>query len=474
MIVSAIQFILQPIFGKFEREEFKKFLRMGLTFTFILGAYWTIRTLKATVFITLVGADYQPIAKTFSIILLVPLVMLYTKILDYYSREKTFYGLSLFYGIFTLLFAILLNTKSIGMAESSVIAARTGMEFWGTWILGYLWYVFVESYGSLAIALFWAIASDTTMPDSAKRGFSLVVALGQVGAIIGPKYINKLPDFFIHHLPHVPFLHNPSVAVAVASLMIFFSILFLNYFLTATPKNLLVSFKGKNEATVEKEQEPGLLEGLWLLLEHKYLLGIFAVNFFFEFIVTVFDFHFQKLAALTYSGNALGVFMGEYGGAVNMVALVCLLCGVSNITRYLGITVSLCLVPLVIGGAIVGFISYDSITFLFWLMAGSKAINYALNGPALKQLYIPTSHDTRFKAQAWIETFGSRASKEGGSIFNMLLKPLQTKFGAIAGRLYHVNLSACVGGSFVIIWFVVALFLGRTFKKAVDEKRVVC
>ncbi len=475
MIVSAIQFILQPIFGKFEREEFKKFLRMGLTFTFILGAYWTIRTLKATVFITLVGADYQPIAKTFSILLLVPLVMLYTKILDYYSREKTFYGLSLFYGIATLLFAVFLNTKSFGMAESSVIAARTGMEFWGTQILGYLWYVFVESYGSLVVALFWAIASDTTMPDSAKKGFSLVVALGQVGAIIGPKYINKLPDFFIHKLPHMPLLHNPSVAVAVASLMIFLSILFLNYFLKATPKSLLVSFKGKNEATVEKEQEPGLLEGFWLLLEHKYLLGIFAVNFFFEFIVTIFDFHFQKLAALTYTNqNTLAVFMGDYGALVNAVTLICLLCGVSNITRYLGVTVSLCLMPIIIGAAIFGFTSFDSITFLLYLMVGSKAINYALNGPALKQLYIPTSHDTRFKAQAWIETFGSRASKEGGAIFSILLKPLQNRFGAMAGRAYHVFLCSRVGYVFVIVWFVVALFLGRTFKKAVDEKRVVC
>ena len=51
-------------------------------------------------------------------------------------------------------------------------------------------------------------------------------------------------------------------------------------------------------------------------------------------------------------------------------------------------------------------------------MVGSKAVNYALNGPALKQLYIPTTPDVRFKAQAWIETFGSRSSKQDGSVFN--------------------------------------------------------
>lgn len=108
------------------------------------------------------------------------------------------------------------------------------------------------------------------------------------------------------------------------------------------------------------------------------------------------------------------------------------------------------------------------------LMVGSKAINYALNGPALKQLYIPTTHDVRFKAQAWIETFGSRASKEGGSIFNMALAPLQKSLGMVAGRVRHVMLSSYLGFGLVIAWFFIALFLGKTYKKAIDNNKVVC
>jgi len=466
MIISALQAISKPLFGDFEREEFKKFIRMGLTFTFILGAYWVIRSLKNSIFCQLVGASYLPYAKTVSLLVLIPVVMLYTKILDYYTREKAFYRISLFYGISTLLFSVLLVNSTFGLAAKDVVAARTGLALWATQILGYVWYVFVESYGSLVIALFWAIASDTTLPESAKKGFSLVVALGQVGAILGPKYITQLP--------RVLGLQTSAIAVAVSSAMIFATLWCLNYFLTKTPKELLVSFKGKNEAAVESEQEPGLFEGLQLLLQQKYLLGIFSVSFFFEFIVTVFDFHFQTLAASTYSGHEYTEYIGYYSSCVNTVALACLLLGVSNITRYLGLTVALCMMPVIVGGAVLGFTSFNSLQFLFWLMAGSKAINYALNGPALKQLYIPTSHDARFKAQAWIETFGSRASKEGGSIFNMLYGPLVTKHGVDAGRAMHVALSSYVGYFFVFTWFFVALFLGKTFKKAVDEKRVVC
>jgi AAA family ATP:ADP antiporter len=97
-----------------------------------------------------------------------------------------------------------------------------------------------------------------------------------------------------------------------------------------------------------------------------------------------------------------------------------------------------------------------------------------LNGPALKQLYIPTTSDVRFKAQAWIETFGSRASKEAGSIFNMLLKPLQTAFGEISGRSYYLLASGAIGFPLLGIWLIVALYLGKSYKNAIEKKEVVC
>jgi AAA family ATP:ADP antiporter len=130
--------------------------------------------------------------------------------------------------------------------------------------------------------------------------------------------------------------------------------------------------------------------------------------------------------------------------------------------------------PVIVGWALFGFLTFDNLSFLFTLMVGSKAINYALNGPALKQLYIPTTTDVRFKAQAWIETFGSRASKEAGSVFNMLLAPLQSSFGTAVGRSYYLLLSGCLGFPLLGLWLVVAVFLGREFKKAVEGKKVVC
>jgi AAA family ATP:ADP antiporter len=150
------------------------------------------------------------------------------------------------------------------------------------------------------------------------------------------------------------------------------------------------------------------------------------------------------------------------------------LLGISNVTRFLGVGVALAAMPIIVAGALVGFLSMDSLTFLFGLMVGSKAINYALNGPALKQLYIPTTPDVKFKAQAWIETFGSRSSKQAGSVFNMSLAPLQKGFGQLAGKAHYMMLSGVICFPLLAFWFIVAIYLGRSFKKAIHEKSVIC
>jgi len=377
-----------------------------------------------------------------------------------------FYTLAAVYGVATIIFGFLILSPALGQAPAAVIASRTGLAFYLTKVLGYAWYVFVESYGSLIVALFWAIASDTTEPESAKKGFSLVVAIGQIGGIVGPYFITSLPKKFG--------FSTSALSIFICSIAILALMVLMNYFFKKTPKNLLASFHGKNEQQVEKEQEPGFLEGLKLLLKHKYLLGIFAVITFYEIIVTIFDFHFKNLAGTHFTGTELDAYLGSYGSLVNTVALACLLLGINNITRILGVGVALALMPVIVGGALFGFLTINSLNFLFYLMVGSKAINYALNGPAMKQLYIPTTPDVRFKSQAWIETFGSRGSKGIGSGFNSLLEPFQKSLGEAAGRARHVALSSYFGFALVALWFFIAIYLGKTYKQAVDQKKVVC
>ncbi len=462
-ILGFFQWVCRFNFGSFEREEFKKFLRMGLIFALIIGVYWTLRPLKDAVFIQLVGKFQLPFAKTVSVLALLPLVMFYTKLLERTSRERMLVILPSFYGISVIAFSL---AMLIVQASAEEIAARGTFYFYTTKALGYFWYLFVESFGSLVVALFWAFAADTTEPGPAKKGFPLVVAIGQLGGVLFPYNIGGLP----HRLGY----STDALSMLCLGLLILLIIPLVRRFLKITPNHLLTAFQGKNEEVEESKAEPGFLEGLKLLLKNRYLLGIFAANFIYEVVVTIFDFNFKIAASSAYSGVALSKYLSLYGSSVNVVSLLCLLLGISNVTRFLGVKAALAAMPVIVGLALAGFMSLDSLSFLFALMVGSKAINYALNGPALKQLYIPTTPDVKFKAQAWIETFGSRSSKQAGSLFNMSLAPLQITFGELAGRSHYLLLSGVLCFPLLAFWLVIALYLGNSFRRAINDKTVIC
>jgi ATP:ADP antiporter, AAA family len=128
------------------------------------------------------------------------------------------------------------------------------------------------------------------------------------------------------------------------------------------------------------------------------------ISVIYELFTTIFDYHFKINAAENFSGTALTNYLNIYGSSVNLVSLVLLLIGVSKITNKLGIIFTLVIVPVVSGLAIVGFLGFNLLSVLFALMITAKSLNYSVNTPAIKRLFIPTSSQVRYKAQTWIET----------------------------------------------------------------------
>lgn len=464
-MIPLFQSLANSIFGEFETQEFKKFLRLGAIFAFIIASFCALCPIKNSVFCTFVGPHHIPWVKIVSLLILIPLIMLYSKLLDIYSREKTFYILSTIYILIAFVFAAYYYHASQNILATDSELSK-GYTYYGTLIINYAFYAWVESYGALFVALFWAISTDITSPNSAKKGFPLIVTMGQFGGILGAFFVAGLPCMLGHE--------TSTLSIIIVTGIMFFSMYLLRNLFSKTPDHLLASYHGSNEKEEEKKQESGFFEGLYLLMGHKYLLGIFAVVAFPEIIMTIVDLHFNMLASDLYTGIELTRYHGYYTSAVSFVTLLLLLSGTNKITRFFGLGVALILMPILYGIALLGFISFNSLNFLFFILVSSKALNYALNGPAIKQLYIPTTHDVRFKSQAWIEIFGFRGSRAVGSSFGMLLGPFQAQLGSVAGRAYHALLSTYCSYVLILAWIFIAIFLGKKHRTAVLDKKVVC
>lgn len=453
--------LIGTVLPEFEStDEAMKFGFLGSIFFLIIGVYWTIRPLKDGIFDQIVGlANYQPMAKGLSLIIVFPLVILYSKLIDKFSRDKVFYILIGIYAVAALLFTYFFMNPYYGVANTAASPYR---------MLGWLWYVYVESFGSLIVALFWAFTTDTTSPNAARRCFPIIALCGQFGNMVGP---------FVLTAKNYGWKTSAPIVGICGLLMILTGVIFW-LMMHSVSKD---QWKGYHSAGEEEaESEPGFFEGLKLLFTKAYLLGILFVITIYEIILTTIDFHF-KASSSTYfkSIGAPAVeydaFLSRYAYMTGVVAFLCVLFGTSNIQKKVGLGFSLLLLPILICAAVTTLWTYPTgIYIAFWVMVVSKAINYALNQPTLKQLYIPTKKDTRYKAQAWIEMFGSRGSKGISSIFNNMRSGFVKAMGQVPGGIYFINIFALISFGLLPFWFFAAIYLAKTYNKAIKDKSVVC
>jgi AAA family ATP:ADP antiporter len=452
--------IATMLWGKFEsKDEINKFGLLALLFALIIGTYWGFRPIKDSIFGAIVGIDYQPWAKWFSLVVIIPLVLFYSKLVDMFPRHKVFYALTILYGCAALAFAYFFSHPVYGLTNTVEDPTR---------VIGWLWYVYVESFGSLIVALFWAFTTDITKPESAKRGFPMIALFGQMGNIVGPYILTARNLGFSTSAP----------IVAICGVLIFCMAIILWFFMKIIPARELVGYEmgaeQQGQQKTHKEEEPGFFEGLKLLLTQGYLMGIFLIITIYEVIVTILDFHLKTSAKAAYPIEAdNAAYLSSYAVWTGIVATLCVLLGINNIQRHLGMTWSLVLLPILVSLAVCMLWINPSLGVAFWIMVLSKAVNYALNQPTLKQLYIPTTKDVKYKSQAWIEMFGSRGSKAAGSGVNMLRGIFKSKYG-VAGISMFLSMSSMISFGFIIGWLFVALFVAKKYNHAIEQNKVIC
>ena len=440
--------LFSSVFTGFESpEEKRKFSILAVLFGLTIGVYWLFRPLKDSIFLTMVGRDYQPWAKMLSILVTGCAVVIYSQLVDRYPRHKLLYGYSVFYALCSIVFAFFIFDPQLGIANTVENPHR---------YLGWVFYLFVESFGSTMVALFWSFVSDTTTPESARRGYSLIVFGAQSGGILFP----LLGKILINASSSGSAILLCTVGICCIPLVVY-------YFMHTVSRKQMKGFKGSKDA-LEKGKKPktGFFDGLYLIVTRPYVLGIFTVVAFYEIVIIMIDFQFKWLAKAAYTGDALTNFFTTYAIAINIVAVLSVLLGSKGITRRIGLSKTLLLLPVVVGAAAIIVNINPVLAVAFTVMVACKGVNYSLNQPAKEQLYIPTSKDTKYKAKAWIDMFGVRLSKGLSSWFNT--------FRPVLGVATFTIMSLGLSSVLIIIWFLTALFLGKEYNKALDQDRIVC
>jgi ATP:ADP antiporter, AAA family len=421
--------IRKSLYSDLSVEDFKKFGMLSFILLLIIGSYWLLRTLKDGIFMKTVGNEFQPTAKMASFLILVPLILLYSKLVDVMHRHKLFYIIC---GVYLVLFIAI----TIGLAHPTIGLANTVTNKYR--LIGWAAYFGVETFGSLIVALFWSFVASTTDTSSAKKGYALIIAGAQFGSIAGPALNTQAK------IIGIPLLF------AIATFAIFLVPIFIYRYVTRYPY----------AHAPKSDKKTGPIEGLKLLLSKPYLMGILGIATLYEVIGTILDYQMKCLANTAYPlAEQVVTFMAWFGIAANGLALIFALIGTSFFIRRFGLTFCLVMFPTTVACVVIYVMAFPMLWAFFIAMVAIKGLSYALNNPCKEIMYIPTSKDVKFKAKGWIDMFGGRSAKAAGSAIN-------DAFAVNMSNLLFYGSIISLG--IIGVWIMVALYVGKTNKALID------
>jgi AAA family ATP:ADP antiporter len=409
----------------------------------------------------MVGASLIPNAKIYSLFFIIPLILIYSRLVDILRRHHLLYCFALFHGLLGLIFYFILLHPIYGISNSLTSPNR---------LAGWAFYFFMESFDAFFSTTFWSFADSINKPKDAKNYYGLLVAGSKFGGIFASLLLYLVLHYSTTQL-HIMLLPN---ALLVGSLFLVAAAGSIYLLIKKVPDDYMHGYEMAYQLEKRKPKDKKTLvqlfkscfDGLIIILKNPYVLGIFSLVIFCEIIVVIFDFWMALYADKTYNSvGQMTEFYASYYLIYNVIGLAITLLGTTPILRILGLRAALFAFPIVCIGLFISAFLSPTAAMFYWIIVALRAFNYALNHPTREVLYIPTTKNVKYKAKTWTDAFGTRIAKSMGSGFNVLVKGLPPSFALYVSLTFSLGLAS--------FWIIIAYFLGKTLQNAIDQQKVI-
>lgn len=447
-----------------------KLIFLSCLFFLIIGGYTVIRTLKDSLFTKVVGSSYIGVAKAGSILMLIPAILLFSKLVDLMRRYQLLYVYSMLYGLGGLAIAYFIGDPQIGLLNTVASKSR---------LFGWIVYFFLEGMNPFLVSLAWSFSHSINTPDEAKVNYPLMVAASKLGGMLTA---GTACWYLMRHdglsMPLARDISNHQILLVVSSVLLLVIPPLVYYFVHKVPGKFLHGYEAAYQVEKKRERHErksvkaffsDMFAGFFLLIRYPYCMGIFGVMFFWE-IVNVF-LNLERIGvaerkATSISGQTF--MMLEQDFWVHAVGIVITLVGTRTLLSVLGERRSLLLVPAVVGVLLIAYFSVQSATALTIVFILARSLNYAFAQPLRESLYIPTTKEIKFKSKTWIEAFGVKIAKAAGGAYITYTASLVQISQAMVFATGFGFFSVIIG-----LWLFTANLLGRRFEKAVARNEVI-
>ena len=380
------------------------------------------------------------------------------------------------------------RTRLITVVTLAFIACL--VVFWGLSrmnvpYLGYAFFIWVGIFSVMVVAQFWSYANDVYSNDAGKRLFPLVAFGGSFGAFAGA----YIATWLLRYISVFEML-------LVAGALLGFCIV-LTRVISSRVWGKAAMEARQRELTAKAERGEGGKQkeslGFDMLFRYKYI-GLIAllvlllnlVNTTGEYILgSLAEDHGEATAdeviqaaigsGTTASigdqefgdpnatetreeieGNVIGRFYADFFLWVNLLGMFLQLFIVGRLIKWFGIKAGLLWLPVIALGTYALIFFAPVIRFARIGKTAENASDYSVNKTTIQMLFLPTTHDIKYKAKQVTDSFMQRVGDVGSAVV-VFLGTVVFTFGTQGFALLNLAI--------ILFWFVVVFMIVREHRQ---------
>ncbi|MBW1945863.1 MAG: hypothetical protein JRJ51_23985 [Deltaproteobacteria bacterium] len=208
---------------------------------------------------------------------------------------------------------------------------------------------------------------------------------------------------------------------------------------------------------LEEKSEPTIWGGVDVVLKSRYLILICIMLMMSQFVTALIGLQFNQVLEVQVSELDLRTaYLANFYGMTNIVSLFLQFVVSAPMLHFLGLLLSLILVPALMGVGSLAFFFAPTMAILFGTRVANKSLTYSVFRSAKEILYIPLSYIEKYKGKAVIDMFIYRFAKGG---IGAIIIGLGTIMTVTAIRINYMVIGL------IILWILIVPVLIREYKK---------
>jgi AAA family ATP:ADP antiporter len=211
--------------------------------------------------------------------------------------------------------------------------------------------------------------------------------------------------------------------------------------------------EGREDGTLKEK----ILGGLDVVFRSKYLVLICLMLMLSQFVTALIDLQFNQILETKVTElDSRTAYFGKFFAVTNVVSLIFQFVISAPMLHFLGLFLTLMVVPALIGLGSFAFFFSTTMVVIFATKVANKSLTYSIFRSAKEILYIPLSFIEKYKAKAVIDMFIYRFAK---AAIAFVIIGLQTAVVVTAVKINYIVMAL------IVVWIIIVPVLIREYNR---------